>query len=72
MEREVVQRRACVGLGRRRPVGEWQACRRVEHAPALRAGDLEHEHVVLVVVDVEALRARRREVGVDLDRGAGL
>jgi hypothetical protein len=36
-------------------------------APALGAGDLQDEHVVHVVVVVEAARLRRRDVGVDLD-----
>ncbi len=48
--------------------------RELEHGvvdePALVPGDLEHEDVVCVVVDGQALRAARRVVGVRLDRVA--
>jgi hypothetical protein len=41
---------------------------RLVHPPALGAVDLQHEHVVGVVVGAEALAARRGQVGVDLQR----
>ena len=42
------------------------------HFPVLVAFDLHDERVVRVVVDLEALRARRREIDVDLRVGAEL
>ena len=65
--------RACSAAARRRRRGGRSTAGRAagpEHGlvdrPVLLAGDLQHEHVVHVVVRVEAARRRRRDVGVDL------
>ena len=61
---ELVERRH--RLARPRAHGVPGALQRLPHPPALAPVELQHEHVVEVEVQLEALRRRRREVGVDL------
>ena len=49
-----------------RLVGERMPVHRLVNRPMLRAGDLDDEHVVGVVVRIEPARGRRRDVRVDL------
>jgi hypothetical protein len=49
-----------------RLVAQWRGVDGFVDAPALAAGDLEHEDVVHVVVVVEATGLRRSDVSVDL------
>ena len=49
-----------------RLVGERMPVHGLVDPPVLRAGDLDHEHVMRVVVRIEAARGRRRDVRVDL------
>jgi hypothetical protein len=49
-------------------VSERSVERAVPYLPMLDAGHLQHEHVVRVVMDVEALRDRRSQINVHLHR----
>ena len=60
------------GRSRRRIGSRSSSARRGVDLPRLAAERLQHEHVVRVVVELEALGARRRDVRVDLARVAEL
>ncbi len=72
LEDRVDQRRALGVLGDRVPVirpglvGQRMPVHRLVDGPVLRARDLDHEHVVRVVVRIEPARGRRGDVGVHL------